>query len=197
MNTYYQTPAIVLTMRDEREADRIITFYTRDFGKIKTLARGVRHIKSKLRGHIVPGALVRIAFVEGKESLHLVDGEILYNPLRKLSPTTFSPSAPSYGAYFKGEITRDSPLRVRGTRDTQVSLVGVTIAQAIHFLDRVTGERERDEELWRFLMHWFLEPKENFLAFQASTLSILGFLPRDTKISEQQIHAALAANHLT
>jgi DNA repair protein RecO (recombination protein O) len=156
MNTYYQTPAIVLTMRDEREADRIITFYTRDFGKIKALARGIRLIKSKLRGHIVPGALLRIAFVEGKESYHLVDAEMVY------------------GA---GE--------------------GMQIFSALHFLDRVTGERERDAELWQFLMNWFLEPKENFLAFQASILSILGFFPRDTKISEQQIHAALAANHLT
>lgn len=77
MNAYYQTPAIVLSARDEREADRVITFYTKDFGKIKTFARGIRLMKSKLRGHIVPGALLRIAFVEGKESYHLVDAEIL------------------------------------------------------------------------------------------------------------------------
>ena len=77
MNIFYQTPAIVLAVRDEREADRVITFYTKDFGKIRTFARGVRFMKSKLRGHIVPGALLRIAFVEGKESYHLVDAEIL------------------------------------------------------------------------------------------------------------------------
>lgn len=86
MNTYYQTPAIVLATRDEREADRVITFYTRDFGKIKTLARGIRLMKSKLRGHIVPGALLRIAFVEGKESYHLVDAEILSDKKMLLTP---------------------------------------------------------------------------------------------------------------
>ena len=78
MNIYYQTPALVLALRDEREADRVITFYTRDFGKIKAFARGIRLMKSKLRGHIVLGALLRIAFVEGKESYHLVDAEFLY-----------------------------------------------------------------------------------------------------------------------
>lgn len=87
MNTYYQTPAIALAARDEREADRVITFYTRDFGKIKTLARGIRLIKSKLRGHIVPGALLRIAFVEGKESYHLVDAEILSDTKMMLAPS--------------------------------------------------------------------------------------------------------------
>lgn len=175
MNIYYQTPAIVLAARDEREADRVFTFYTRDFGKIKTLARGIRFMKSKLRGHIVLGALLRIAFVEGKESYHLVDAEILYNPLG--SP------------YFKGGTVINSALKLRG--------VGrFTDMHALQFFERVIGERERDEELWQFLLGWLLDKKGDMVAFQARVLSLLGFLPRDTAPSFQLIQSALVANHL-
>lgn len=102
MNTYYQTPAIVLAARDEREADRVIIFYTRDFGKIKALARGIRLTKSKLRGHIVLGALLRIAFVEGKESYHLVDSEILSDKKMLLAP-----SCASFLEQMTGERARE------------------------------------------------------------------------------------------
>lgn len=154
MNTYYQTPGIVLAARDEREADRVITFYTKDFGKIKTLARGVRLMKSKLRGHIIPGALLRVAFVEGKESYHLVDAEILSH----------------------ADIMLD--------------------IHACQFLDRVAGERMAERELWQFLLGWLLDKKEDMVVFQARTLALLGFLPRDTAPSPQLIQSALIANHL-
>jgi len=190
MNTYYQTPAIVLATRDEREADRVVTFYTRDFGKIKAFARGIRLMKSKLRGHIVSGALIRIAFVEGKESYHLVDAEMLYNPLNP--------------PYSKGEVKINSPLEVSSGERSEGGLNvrgtfnrGVTNMRALQFLDRVTGEQERDQELWQFLMHWLLEGKEiNFLDFQVRALSLLGFLSRGRIASQKEINAALVANHL-
>ena len=39
--------AIVLMRRDFRENDQIITFYTKDNGKVEVLARGVKKIISK------------------------------------------------------------------------------------------------------------------------------------------------------
>ncbi len=48
----YQTEAIVLKRIKLGEADRILTFYTPDLGKLRAVAKGVRRPKSKLGGHV-------------------------------------------------------------------------------------------------------------------------------------------------
>jgi DNA repair protein RecO (recombination protein O) len=48
----YQTEAIVLKRIKLGEADRILTLYTADLGKIKAVAKGTRRPKSKLGGHV-------------------------------------------------------------------------------------------------------------------------------------------------
>ncbi|MBI4235744.1 MAG: DNA repair protein RecO [Chloroflexi bacterium] len=48
----YRTEGIVLRRTEAGEADRIVTFYTPDLGKIRALAKGVRKPKSKL-GNLV------------------------------------------------------------------------------------------------------------------------------------------------
>jgi len=44
----YNTHAIVIKKSDFRDYDRMLTLYTRDFGKIKAVARSVRKSKAKL-----------------------------------------------------------------------------------------------------------------------------------------------------
>jgi len=48
----YRTEAIVLRRRDFGEADRILTLFTRDRGKISAIAKGVRRIASRKSGHV-------------------------------------------------------------------------------------------------------------------------------------------------
>lgn len=48
----YQTEAIVIKKIKLGEADRILTFYTPDYGKIEAVAKGVRRPKSKMAGHL-------------------------------------------------------------------------------------------------------------------------------------------------
>jgi DNA repair protein RecO (recombination protein O) len=48
----YQTEAIVIKRTKLGEADRILTLYTPDLGKIKAVAKGTRRPKSKLGGHV-------------------------------------------------------------------------------------------------------------------------------------------------
>jgi len=43
---------IVIGYQDQGDADRLISFYTPHLGKIETVARGIRHEKSKLKGHL-------------------------------------------------------------------------------------------------------------------------------------------------
>jgi len=74
----YQTEAVILKKRDVGEADRIFSFFTKDFGRLEIKAQGVRHLKSKLRYHLSIPAILRIAFVGTKNGYwRLVDVEEL------------------------------------------------------------------------------------------------------------------------
>jgi DNA repair protein RecO (recombination protein O) len=48
----YQTEAIIIKKIKLGEADRILTLYTSDYGKIEAVAKGVRRPKSKMAGHL-------------------------------------------------------------------------------------------------------------------------------------------------
>jgi DNA repair protein RecO (recombination protein O) len=48
----YQTEAITLKKTKLGEADRILTFYTPDIGKVQAVAKGVRRPRAKLAGHL-------------------------------------------------------------------------------------------------------------------------------------------------
>ncbi len=48
----YQTEAVIIKKTKLGEADRILTLYTPDLGKIQAVARGVRRPRSKLAGHL-------------------------------------------------------------------------------------------------------------------------------------------------
>jgi len=50
----YKTPAIVLRQRKLGDADKIITLYSANFGKLDAVAKGVRRITSRLAGHVEP-----------------------------------------------------------------------------------------------------------------------------------------------
>jgi len=59
--------AIILSRRDFREHDQIISAYTKEEGKVELLARGVKKIMSKNTAHLEPFSYVDIAWVSGKE----------------------------------------------------------------------------------------------------------------------------------
>ncbi len=50
----YKTPAIVLRQRKLGDADKIITLYSANYGKIDAVAKGVRRPRSRLAGHVEP-----------------------------------------------------------------------------------------------------------------------------------------------
>ena len=59
----YQTEAVIIRKTKLGEADRILTLFTRDHGKIEAFAKGVRRPKSKLAGHLelLTYSLIRLA----------------------------------------------------------------------------------------------------------------------------------------
>lgn len=62
----YRTEAIILKKQDAGEADRIFTCYSKEFGKIRILARGARKAAGKLKCHLEPLTHSEISFVFGK-----------------------------------------------------------------------------------------------------------------------------------
>lgn len=62
----YKTKAIVLSSYPYREYDRIVTFFSGEFGKIDARARGSRKITSKLAGHIEPFIETELLLANGR-----------------------------------------------------------------------------------------------------------------------------------
>ncbi len=50
----YGSPAIVLRQRKLGDADKIVTLYTANFGKVDAVAKGVRRVTSRLAGSVEP-----------------------------------------------------------------------------------------------------------------------------------------------
>lgn len=62
----FKTKGIILKRTNLGEADRILTIYTKDYGKIKVIAKGIRKIKSKLAGNLELFCLDDLVIAEGK-----------------------------------------------------------------------------------------------------------------------------------
>ncbi len=63
---YYKATGIVLRRMNLGEADRIITILTREHGKVRAVAKGVRRIKSRMAGHLEPFGAVEFMFASGR-----------------------------------------------------------------------------------------------------------------------------------
>lgn len=63
----YRAEAIVLTTHDLGEADRILTIFTRHFGKVRVIAKGIRRPTSRLAGHAEPLAHATFQIARGRE----------------------------------------------------------------------------------------------------------------------------------
>ncbi len=63
----YRAEAIVLKGLDLGEADRVVTLYTRHFGKVRAIAKGARRPTSRLAGHVEPLAHATFQLAKGRE----------------------------------------------------------------------------------------------------------------------------------
>jgi DNA repair protein RecO (recombination protein O) len=67
----HRTEAIVLKRHDFGEADRILTLYTPDRGKLHAIAKGVRRITSRKSGHVELFTHTGLLLAEGR-NLHVL-----------------------------------------------------------------------------------------------------------------------------
>lgn len=71
----FKTPAIVLKRMDLGEADRLLTLFTYERGKVRAINRGARKPLSKLAGHLEPFSLVQCQLQEGKSFYTITSAE--------------------------------------------------------------------------------------------------------------------------
>jgi DNA repair protein RecO (recombination protein O) len=71
---FFTTEALVIGSMRYGEADRIVTLYTRDRGRLSAIAKGVRRTKSKTGGRLEPFSLVRASLHSGRGTLYTVVG---------------------------------------------------------------------------------------------------------------------------
>jgi DNA repair protein RecO (recombination protein O) len=67
MQRSFRVEAVVLRHSDWGEADRILTLYTRERGKLRTVAKGARRIKSRKAGHLEPFTRVTLQLARGRD----------------------------------------------------------------------------------------------------------------------------------
>ncbi len=66
-----RTEAIVVKRRNFGEADRLLTLYTREFGKLRAIAKGARKPQSRKTGHVELLMRSQFLLAEGRD-LHII-----------------------------------------------------------------------------------------------------------------------------
>jgi DNA repair protein RecO (recombination protein O) len=74
-NAVYLQPAFILQHKPFRESSLLLEVFTRDFGIISVLAKGVRREKSKLAGLLLPFSLLNISYLDKNELKILTQAE--------------------------------------------------------------------------------------------------------------------------
>ena len=69
--------AVVLRHSDYGEADRLLTLYTRQRGKMRVIAKGARKIASRKAGHIEPFTHVKLQLAAGREMFILTQADTI------------------------------------------------------------------------------------------------------------------------
>lgn len=69
----FKTEGIVIKRRNVGEADRLLTVFTKNHGKITVRAKGVRKISSRRSGHIELLNLVTLSLYKGRTSATLTE----------------------------------------------------------------------------------------------------------------------------
>lgn len=71
------TQGLVLKKSSQGEADAVLFIFTRDFGKIRAVAKGIKKESAKLKGHLELLNLSSIGFVLGKSGERITQAELV------------------------------------------------------------------------------------------------------------------------
>jgi DNA repair protein RecO (recombination protein O) len=80
----FRVEAVVLRHTDWGEADRLLTLFTLEMGKVRAIAKGVRKLRSRKAGHLEPFTHASLLLARGRDILIITQADTLdpYTPLR-------------------------------------------------------------------------------------------------------------------
>lgn len=145
----YRVHGIILSRIDFGEADRVITLYTAEAGKVRAVAKGVRKTTSRLAGHLELFVEAQLQIARGR-NLDVITQSVTQNAFRTL----------------REDLWRTTYACVAAELTDRFTVEGVTIAPLFDLL-RLTLERldaDRDPELAIRL-------------FEVQALGLLGYRP--------------------
>ena len=125
----YRTDAIILHRTDFGEADRLLTVFTPEYGKVRLLAKGVRKTTSRKAGHVELFMLTDMLVAQGRTWDIISQAEIVeaYRDLREdLDKTSH--------AYYLAELV-DRFVEEHDPHQPLFELLAVTLAQLSHMDD--------------------------------------------------------------
>lgn len=79
----FKTPAVILRRSDLGEADRLLTLFTPQFGKIRAVAKGVRRPMARAAGHVELYTVAEMVLAQGRD-LNIVTQVELIEPFLPL-----------------------------------------------------------------------------------------------------------------
>ena len=74
---YYNAPVLIIKSIDFREADKLVTVYSEQYGKLRAVARGIKKPKSSLRSSIQPFCYSQLHFYRGRDLELITQGKLL------------------------------------------------------------------------------------------------------------------------
>lgn len=105
----YKAEAVVLRHQPVGEADRVLTLFTREFGKMRVSARGVRKTTSRLAGRVQPYTYARLLLARGRTLDVLAQADIV----RAYAGLQHDLLRSAYAAYVAELVDRFLPDRDR------------------------------------------------------------------------------------
>ncbi|MDP1710145.1 MAG: DNA repair protein RecO, partial [bacterium] len=102
----YTSEGIVLARRDYGEADRILAVYSKLHGRVSLIAKGVRRLKSKKRGHIEVFNLINFQAIVGRGLDIMTEAEVI-NDMSEFKKNLKRVSLAYYFMEVIGKITHE------------------------------------------------------------------------------------------
>ena len=136
----YKTEAVILKRTDFGEADRLLTVYTPDYGKLRLIAKGIRKPTSRKAGHLELFNHARLLVAKGRE-LDIVTQAETVNAFRALREDLVRTSYAHYVAELLDKFTAE--------RDKNRALFNLLLET----LTRLCEESELDKAVRYYEIH--------------------------------------------
>ena len=102
----YTSEGIVLARRNYGEADRILVVYSKLHGRVSLIAKGVRRLKSKKRGHIEVFNLINFQAISGRGLDIMTEADVI-NDFKDVRISLKKVSLAYYFMEVIGKITHE------------------------------------------------------------------------------------------